>query len=57
MDGPPANDCCSVCRGNFNVPCQANCSHWFCGYVSHFMPYFPSLLLSLFHPWPCSSCK
>uniref|UniRef100_A0A2P2JNN2 E3 ubiquitin-protein ligase RNF170 n=2 Tax=Rhizophora mucronata TaxID=61149 RepID=A0A2P2JNN2_RHIMU len=31
MDGPPANDCCSVCRGNFNVPCQANCSHWFCG--------------------------
>ncbi|XP_059459891.1 uncharacterized protein LOC132189255 isoform X1 [Corylus avellana] len=31
MDGPPANDCCSVCHGNFNTPCQANCSHWFCG--------------------------
>ncbi|KAJ8769989.1 hypothetical protein K2173_009071 [Erythroxylum novogranatense] len=31
MDGPPANDWCSVCHGHFNVPCQANCSHWFCG--------------------------
>ncbi|XP_062163975.1 uncharacterized protein LOC133870775 isoform X2 [Alnus glutinosa] len=31
MDGPPANDCCSVCHGSFNTPCQANCSHWFCG--------------------------
>ncbi|GAB4861469.1 hypothetical protein Ancab_036671 [Ancistrocladus abbreviatus] len=31
MDGPPQNDCCSICHGNFNVPCQANCSHWFCG--------------------------
>ncbi|XP_074279573.1 uncharacterized protein LOC141604911 [Silene latifolia] len=30
-DGPPLNDCCSICHGNFNVPCQANCSHWFCG--------------------------
>ncbi|XP_041018583.1 E3 ubiquitin-protein ligase RNF170-like isoform X5 [Juglans microcarpa x Juglans regia] len=31
MDGPPANDFCSVCRSSFNIPCQANCSHWFCG--------------------------
>ncbi|KAL5558471.1 hypothetical protein UlMin_034682 [Ulmus minor] len=31
MDGPPPNDCCSICHGNFNIPCQANCSHWFCG--------------------------
>ncbi|KAK9713692.1 hypothetical protein RND81_06G044900 [Saponaria officinalis] len=30
-DGPPLNDCCSICHSNFNVPCQANCSHWFCG--------------------------
>lgn len=30
-DGPPANDCCSICHGYFNIPCQANCSHWFCG--------------------------
>ncbi|CAN1271573.1 E3 ubiquitin-protein ligase RNF170 [Linum perenne] len=30
-DGPPANDCCSICHGHFKVPCQANCSHWFCG--------------------------
>uniref|UniRef100_A0ABL6UXX9 RING-type domain-containing protein n=1 Tax=Cannabis sativa TaxID=3483 RepID=A0ABL6UXX9_CANSA len=31
MDGPPENDCCAVCHGSFNIPCQANCSHWFCG--------------------------
>ncbi|XP_048331165.2 uncharacterized protein LOC107421416 isoform X2 [Ziziphus jujuba] len=30
-DGPPENDCCTVCHDDFNVPCQANCSHWFCG--------------------------
>ncbi|KAH7524965.1 hypothetical protein FEM48_Zijuj06G0175200 [Ziziphus jujuba var. spinosa] len=38
-DGPPENDCCTVCHDDFNVPCQANCSHWFCGF---------SLSLSLF---------
>ncbi|ESW20616.1 hypothetical protein PHAVU_005G001800 [Phaseolus vulgaris] len=27
---PPSNDLCSVCHGNFHLPCQANCSHWFC---------------------------
>ncbi|XP_050214810.1 uncharacterized protein LOC126665925 [Mercurialis annua] len=31
MDGPPVDDLCSVCHGRFKVPCQANCSHWFCG--------------------------
>eukprot|EP00252_Welwitschia_mirabilis_P005661 TRINITY_DN16178_c0_g1_i1.p1 TRINITY_DN16178_c0_g1~~TRINITY_DN16178_c0_g1_i1.p1 ORF type:complete len:270 (+),score=20.57 TRINITY_DN16178_c0_g1_i1:227-1036(+) len=31
MDSPPENDCCSICHDEFNVPCQANCSHWFCG--------------------------
>ncbi|KZV50907.1 hypothetical protein F511_10478 [Dorcoceras hygrometricum] len=31
MDGPPENDLCSICHSNFNIPCQANCSHWFCG--------------------------
>ncbi|KAI3918397.1 hypothetical protein MKX01_041717 [Papaver californicum] len=31
MEGPPENDVCSVCHDNFNLPCQANCSHWFCG--------------------------
>ncbi|XP_021760415.1 E3 ubiquitin-protein ligase RNF170-like [Chenopodium quinoa] len=30
-DGPPVNDCCTICHDNFNIPCQANCSHWFCG--------------------------
>ncbi|KAK7322368.1 hypothetical protein VNO77_25747 [Canavalia gladiata] len=29
--GPPTNDLCSVCHSNFHIPCQANCSHWFCG--------------------------
>ncbi|XP_057453908.1 uncharacterized protein LOC130745591 [Lotus japonicus] len=29
-EGPPLNDLCSVCHGNFHIPCQANCSHWFC---------------------------
>ncbi|XP_062030511.1 uncharacterized protein LOC133746346 [Rosa rugosa] len=31
MEAPPENDLCSVCHGVFNTPCQANCSHWFCG--------------------------
>ncbi|KAG5233160.1 hypothetical protein OIU76_016170 [Salix suchowensis] len=31
MDGPPGNDFCSICHGHFNIACQANCSHWFCG--------------------------
>lgn len=30
MDGPPENDFCSICHGNFYLPSQANCSHWFC---------------------------
>ncbi|EXB57733.1 RING finger protein 170 [Morus notabilis] len=31
MDAPPENDRCAICHDNFNIPCQANCSHWFCG--------------------------
>lgn len=31
MDGPPQNDWCSICHSSFHIPCQANCSHWFCG--------------------------
>ncbi|KAK6115503.1 hypothetical protein DH2020_007772 [Rehmannia glutinosa] len=31
MDEPPENDVCSICHTNFHLPCQANCSHWFCG--------------------------
>lgn len=27
---PPPNDLCSICHGTFQIPCQANCSHWFC---------------------------
>jgi RING finger protein 170 len=29
-EGPATNDRCSICHGNFQLPCQANCSHWFC---------------------------
>ncbi|VVA95009.1 unnamed protein product [Arabis nemorensis] len=31
MNRPPENDLCSICHANFTSPCQANCSHWFCG--------------------------
>ncbi|KAF5732793.1 E3 ubiquitin-protein ligase [Tripterygium wilfordii] len=31
MEEPLVNDICSICHGSFNTPCQANCSHWFCG--------------------------
>ncbi|NP_001132405.1 uncharacterized protein LOC100193852 isoform 1 [Zea mays] len=27
---PPEDDVCSVCHDRFRIPCQANCSHWFC---------------------------
>jgi len=29
-EGPATNDRCSICHENFQLPCQANCSHWFC---------------------------
>ncbi|RZS10463.1 hypothetical protein BHM03_00041695 [Ensete ventricosum] len=32
MESPPEDDFCSICHDNFTLPCQANCSHWFCGY-------------------------
>ncbi|KAJ0232023.1 hypothetical protein HA466_0294930 [Hirschfeldia incana] len=31
MNRPPENDVCSICHAHFTAPCQANCSHWFCG--------------------------
>ncbi|CAD5163573.1 unnamed protein product [Musa acuminata subsp. malaccensis] len=31
MSSPPVDDLCCVCHERFNLPCQANCSHWFCG--------------------------
>lgn len=42
---PPEDDVCSVCHDRFRIPCQANCSHWFCG-KSLPLP----CLLSLFAP-------
>ncbi|PIN12505.1 hypothetical protein CDL12_14886 [Handroanthus impetiginosus] len=53
MDGPPENDVCSVCHSNFHLPCQANCSHWFCG----------SCILQVWnhaaalHPCRCPLCR
>lgn len=35
MNQPPENEVCSICHGNFSAPCQANCSHWFCGTISN----------------------
>jgi hypothetical protein len=45
MDAPPDNDCCSVCHDSFNLPCQANCAHWFCGILS-FPCYWPLSILT-----------
>ncbi|URE22054.1 RING finger protein [Musa troglodytarum] len=30
MESPPEEDFCSICHDGFTLPCQANCSHWFC---------------------------
>jgi len=27
---PPDDDCCSICFGDFEIPCKTNCGHWFC---------------------------
>ncbi|KAB1204749.1 hypothetical protein CJ030_MR8G027404 [Morella rubra] len=53
MDGPLANDCCSVCHGSFNIPCQANCSHWFCGNCIMLVWHHGSAL----QPCKCPLCR
>lgn len=30
---PPDDDCCSICFGDFDIPCKTNCGHWFCGEI------------------------
>ncbi|KAF9608533.1 hypothetical protein IFM89_009899 [Coptis chinensis] len=53
MEMPPDNDFCSVCHDNFDLPCQANCSHWFCS----------SCILRVWHhgsalqPCKCPICR
>ncbi|KAL8162404.1 hypothetical protein V2J09_013893 [Rumex salicifolius] len=53
MAQPPSTDCCSICHETFNIPCQANCSHWFCG----------SCILQVWHygsalqPCKCPLCR
>ncbi|KAG2691296.1 hypothetical protein I3843_08G003300 [Carya illinoinensis] len=53
MDAPPANDFCSVCHSNFKIPCQANCSHWFCGDCIMLVWHHGSAL----HPCKCPLCR
>lgn len=53
MDGPPEEDCCSVCHDNFNLPCQANCSHWFCAHCIMGVWNFSSAL----QPCKCPICR
>ncbi|KAI6689671.1 hypothetical protein NL676_026499 [Syzygium grande] len=53
MEGPPENDFCSVCHGVFRVPCQANCSHWFCGDCIMLVWHHSSAL----QPCKCPLCR
>ncbi|KAL2467590.1 RING/U-box protein with domain of unknown function [Forsythia ovata] len=53
MDGPPENDFCSICHANFHIPCQANCSHWFCGNCILQVWNHGSAL----HPCKCPLCR
>ncbi|KAI3460695.1 hypothetical protein Pfo_017358 [Paulownia fortunei] len=53
MDGPPETDVCSICRTTFHLPCQANCSHWFCGScILQVWDYGAAL-----HPCKCPLCR
>ncbi|XP_077241413.1 uncharacterized protein LOC143881947 isoform X2 [Tasmannia lanceolata] len=53
MDSPPDNDCCSICHDPFNLPCQANCSHWFCGNCFMRVWHHASIL----QPCKCPICR
>uniref|UniRef100_A0A6N2M8L0 RING-type domain-containing protein n=1 Tax=Salix viminalis TaxID=40686 RepID=A0A6N2M8L0_SALVM len=53
MDGPPVNDCCSICHGHFKIACQANCSHWFCGDCIMLVWHHGSVL----QPCKCPLCR
>ncbi|CAA2944438.1 E3 ubiquitin-protein ligase RNF170-like [Olea europaea var. sylvestris] len=53
MDGPTDYDFCSICQANFHIPCQANCSHWFCGNCILQVWNYGSAL----HPCKCPLCR
>ncbi|KAH7681017.1 RING finger protein 170 [Dioscorea alata] len=53
MESPPVNDVCSVCHDDFNLPCQANCSHWFCGHCILRVWHHASAL----QPCKCPICR
>ncbi|EFJ21954.1 hypothetical protein SELMODRAFT_443353 [Selaginella moellendorffii] len=46
-------DCCSVCQEQFTLPCQANCTHWFCGECILRVWEYGSALL----PCKCPICR
>ncbi|OWM79243.1 E3 ubiquitin-protein ligase RNF170 [Punica granatum] len=29
-EGPPDDDVCPICFGDFTVPCKSGCGHWYC---------------------------
>jgi len=51
--GSATNDRCSICHENFQLPCQANCSHWFCSNcIMQVWQYTSSL-----QPCKCPLCR
>ena len=50
-DGPPIDDCCTICHESFNIPCQANCSHWFCGFASHLLFLYLSFVCLIYYDY------
>ncbi|KAG2321747.1 hypothetical protein Bca52824_014960 [Brassica carinata] len=53
MNRAPENDLCSICHSHFTAPCQANCSHWFCGNCIMLVWRHGSTLL----PCKCPLCR
>ncbi|KAJ7543837.1 hypothetical protein O6H91_09G054600 [Diphasiastrum complanatum] len=53
MNAPSKDDSCSVCHDTFKLPCQANCSHWFCGECILMVWHHSSAL----HPCKCPICR
>nr|CAB3505000.1 unnamed protein product [Digitaria exilis] len=55
---PPEDDVCSVCHDRFRIPCQANCSHWFCGKFPLPLPLPRECIIRVWHHGPAiQACK
>jgi hypothetical protein len=48
-DLPPPEEMCSICHDEFTMPCQANCSHWFCGESGRFLVFLNDCIRLLRH--------